>query len=99
MFLSVYQKHVLCFLIIVSLVFAIVDYRTSFEIHGKTLASSFFNSSGKCEYHCCAGPRRAFCIVAIRFRFHVYWYGESVCSGPAVIAIFAVKALRESSVV
>ena len=39
-FISEYQKHVLSFLIIVSLGFAIVDYRMSFEVHGKTLAGS-----------------------------------------------------------
>ena len=78
--------------------FAIVDYRMSFEIHGKTPASSFF-SSGKCDRNCSAGPMRPVCIMAIRFRIHASQYDQPVCSGPPVITIFAARAFKKSSVV
>ena len=68
------------------------------EIDDKTLAN-FLLSSGRCEYHCCAGPIRAFWIMAIRFKIQVSGNGESVCSGPAVITIIAVIAVKKSSVV
>ena len=47
----------------------------------------FLFPSDKCEYHCCAGPINAFCIMAIRFIIHGSWYVETICSGSAVIAI------------
>ena len=59
----------------------------------------FFMSSGRCEYHCCAGLIRDVCIMAIRFRIQVSWYGESVCSGPAGITMFGKIAFRKASVV
>ena len=58
-----------------------------------------FISSGKYYYHCCAGPMRAVCIMAIRFKIQASWHGESVCSVSAFITIFAVLALNKSSVV
>ena len=82
---------------IASLVFAIVGYQLFFEIRGKTLFNSFLISSGRCEYHCCAGPIRAVCMMAILFRILVS-YGESVCSGAAVNTMFAVIAFKKSSV-
>ena len=35
--------------------------------------------------------------MAIRFRIHALFYGESNCSGPAVITIFSVIAFKTSS--
>ena len=59
----------------------------------------FFISSARCEYHCCAGPIRTVCIMIIRFKVQASWYGESVCSGPAIITMFSVIAFKKSSVV